>query len=219
MGFVIEEERRVPVSYQADVVVAGGGVAGVAAAVAASRDGARVLLIERFGQLGGMATGGLVTMHLGYGRFELGLNREIGEAVLGCGAGFIETSDEWVWIEDMGFSSKKRIVYDAEDMKYLLERMLLEAGVEVLYHTYIVDTVVEDGAVTGVVLESKSGRCVAQGRVVVDATGDGDVFLRAGVDYDVEEHPWGLPWATGSVASTWREPSASRGNTRRSTGR
>jgi ribulose 1,5-bisphosphate synthetase/thiazole synthase len=192
LGFVIEEERRVPVSYQADVVVAGGGVAGVAAAVAASRGGARVLLIERFGQLGGMATGGLVTVHLGYGRFELGLNREIGEAVLGCGAGFIETSDEWKWIDDLGFSSKKRIVYDAEDMKYLLEKMLLEAGVEILYHTYIVDTVVEDGAVTGVVLESKSGRCVAQGRVVVDATGDGDVFMRAGVEYNLEEHPWGV---------------------------
>ena len=82
MTFITETERKTPVISETDVIVAGGGVAGVAAALAASRNGAKVLLIERYGQLGGLATGGLVTLLLGYGRYECGINREIGEYLL-----------------------------------------------------------------------------------------------------------------------------------------
>jgi len=192
LDFWVEKEKKIPVEYRADVVVAGGGVAGVAAALTASRDGAKVLLIERFGQLGGQATGGLVTLQLGFGRLEFGLNKEIGEAIMEQGADIMETMDEWKWVEDMGFTSKKRILYDGEDMKYLLERMLVEGNVEILYHSYIVGTVVEEGTVKGVIIESKAGRSVALGKVVVDATGDGDVFANAGAEYETEEHPWGI---------------------------
>jgi hypothetical protein len=192
MEYHIEKEQKIPVEYRADVIVAGGGVAGVAAAISASRDGAKVLLIERYGQLGGQATGGLVTVHLGYGRLEFGLNKEIGEAILARGAGSIETMDNWDWVDDMGFTSKKRILYDGEDMKFLLERMLVEENVEILYHSYIVGTVIEENVVKGVIIESKAGRSVAEGKIVVDATGDGDVFVHAGAEYETEEHPWGI---------------------------
>jgi ribulose 1,5-bisphosphate synthetase/thiazole synthase len=192
MEYHIEKEQKIPVKYSADIIVAGGGVAGVAAAISASRDGAQVILIERYGQLGGQATGGLVTVHLGYGRLEFGLNKEIGQAILDRGAGSIETMDNWDWVDDMGFTSKQRILYDGEDMKFLLERMLVEENVEILYHSYIVGTVIEDNVVKGVIIESKAGRSVAEGKVVVDATGDGDVFVHAGAEYEVEEHPWGI---------------------------
>jgi hypothetical protein len=139
-----------------------------------------------------MATGGLVTMHLGYGRLEMGLNKEIGEAILRKDAGFVETKKSHEWVDDMGFTSTKRVIYDGEVMKYLLERMLIDSNVEILYHTYIVGTVVEKGVVKGVIIESKGGRSVALGRIVIDATGDGDVFAHAGVDFDTEEHPWGV---------------------------
>lgn len=192
MHFWVEKEKRIPVAHEADVIVAGGGVAGVAAAIAASQGGAKTLLIERFGHLGGMATGGLVTMHLGYGRFEFGLNKEIGEAILSRGAGFIETKERHEWIDDMGFTSTKRIVYDGEDMKYILERMLIDNNVEILYHTYIVGAVLEDAVVMGVIIESKAGRGVALGKVIIDATGDGDVIAYAGAKFETEEHPWGV---------------------------
>lgn len=192
MEYWIEKEQKIPVEYRADVIVAGGGVAGVAAAISAARDGVKVLLIERYGQLGGQATGGLVTVQLGFGRLEFGLNKEIGQAILDSGAGVMETRPEWEWVDDMGFISKKRILYDGEDMKFLLERMLVEEGVEILYHSYIVGTVVEENTVKGVIVESKAGRKVALGDVIVDATGDGDVFARAGAEHEVEEHPWGI---------------------------
>lgn len=192
MNYVIEKERKVPVSWRSDVIVAGGGVAGVAAAIAAARQGAKVLLIERYGQLGGMATGGLITVLLGYERYEFGLNKEIGEEILNQKAAVLEVQATREWVEDMGYTSIKRIKFDGEQMKYLLERMLVDEGVELLYHTYISKAIVEGGEVRGVILESKAGRQAALGKIVIDATGDGDVFATAGAQYETEEHPWGL---------------------------
>jgi len=193
MEYIIEKERKTPVKQKADIIVAGGGVAGVSAAIAASRMGASVLLIERYGQLGGMATGGLVTKHLGFGRLKFGLNKEIGERILSQGSGIILRKEgPWEWIEDMGFDSKESILYDGEDMKYLLERMLIENNVSFQYHSYIVGAVVEENLIKGVINEDKTGRNVATGKIIIDATGDGDVFASAGEEYEVEEHPWGL---------------------------
>ncbi len=193
MEYIVEKERKTPVKQKADIVVAGGGVAGISAAIAASRMGANVLLIERYGQLGGMATGGLVTKHLGFGRLKFGLNKEIGERILSQGSGIILRKEgPWKWIEDMGFDSKESILYDGEDMKYLLERILIENNVRFQYHSYIVGAVVEDSLIKGVIIEDKTGRNVATGKIIIDATGDGDVFASAGEEYEVEEHPWGL---------------------------
>ena len=193
MEYIVEKERRTPVKQYADIIVAGGGVAGVSAAIAASRIGANVLLIERYGQLGGMATGGLVTKHLGFGRLKFGLNKEIGERILSQGSGIILRKEgPWEWIEDMGFDSKESILYDGEDMKYLMERMLIKNKVSFQYHSYIVGAVVEDSLIKGVIIEDKTGRNVATGKIIIDATGDGDVFASAGEEYEVEEHPWGL---------------------------
>jgi hypothetical protein len=140
-----------------------------------------------------MATGGLVTKHLGYGRLKFGLNKEIGEKILEQKSGvIIRKEGPRKWIEDMGFDSIESILYDGEDMKFLLERMLIENAVTFQYHSYIVGAIVEENVVKGVIIEDKTGRNIALGKIIIDATGDGDVFASAGAEYEVEEHPWGL---------------------------
>ncbi|MFB0522593.1 MAG: FAD-dependent oxidoreductase [Candidatus Bathyarchaeia archaeon] len=192
MKFITEKERQTPITSETDVVVAGGGVAGVAAAVAAARKGAKVQLIERYGQLGGLATGGLVTLLLGYGRYEFGINREIGEYLLQRKLGAVESAGERVWLDGMGLTSLKRIRYDGEEMKFLLNKMVLKENIQLLFHSLIVDVIKEDDEVRGLILEGKSGRHAILGKIVIDATGDGDVLAGAGAEYVSETHPWGI---------------------------
>jgi hypothetical protein len=192
MEYIVEKERETPVISETDIIVAGGGVAGVAAALAASRNGAKVQLIERYGQLGGLATGGLVTLLLGYGRYESGINREIGEYLLQNHFGVVESAGKRVWLDGMGLTSLKRVKYDGEELKYLLNEMVLRENIELLFHSLIVDVVKEDGAVRGLILEGKSGRQAVLGKRVIDATGDGDVLARAGAKHVSEMHPWGV---------------------------
>ena len=195
MDFVVEKERKTPVLFKTDVIVAGGGMAGVSAALAAARKGANVLLIERYGQLGGLATGGLITSLLGYGRYPFGINREIGETLLRQEIGVIETSDKRTWIDGMGLTSLSKIKYDSEEMKYLLNEMVLKEKIELMFHSYIVDVVVDKTRINGLILEGKSGRQAVLSKVIIDATGDGDVFAMAGADYVAEKHPWGISLA------------------------
>jgi hypothetical protein len=179
-----------------DVVVAGGGTAGVVAALAAARDGARVLLIERGACLGGMLTTGNagITMCTKFsGRPEErirdqetlktnpkeiqivgGIVREITEKLLatGIGVGNEGTFGRYV------FTSP-------EDFKHLLLQMMAEAGVQLRLHTWIASVIREGNVIHGVIVESKSGRQVIPAGYFIDATGDGDVAARAGVPYTV----------------------------------
>jgi hypothetical protein len=190
--FITETERKTPIIAETDLIIAGGGVAGVAAAVAAARNGAEALLIERYGQLGGLATGGLVTLLLGYGRYECGINREIGEYLLHNNFGVIESAGERVWLDGMGLTSLKRIKYDGEEMKWLLNEMILQENIQLLFHSLIVDVIKEKNQVHGIILEGKSGRQAVLANRVIDATGDGDVLAGAGAQYVSEMHPWGV---------------------------
>ena len=192
MAFIVEQERKTPIIAETDLIVAGGGVAGITAAISAARNGVKVLLIERYGYLGGLATGGLVTLLLGYGRYEFGINREIGEYLLQNGLGVIESAGKRVWLEGMGLTSLKRIKYDGEEMILLLDNMIKKAQVDLLCHSLIVDVITEKNQVQGLILEGKSGRYAVIGKRVIDATGDGDVLARAGAEYVSEMHPWGI---------------------------
>jgi len=155
-----------------DVIVAGGGTAGVAAAVAAARNGADTVLIERYGFLGGAMTAGLVNPFM---TFYAG-NEQIIKGI------FQEIIDR---LKDMNGYDEKTKAFDNEAMKLVADQMVKEAGVKLLLHTYISDVLITKGnAVRGVEVHNKSGRQVVLGKVTVDATGDGDVAVMAGAPYE-----------------------------------
>jgi len=177
MRTITEPKREMPIIAEADVVVCGGGPGGLPAAIAAARHGAKVLLIERYGFLGGLATAGLVAPMLGHTASRSitpiveGLLRETVERMhnLGGAPSWQEACQEW------------GIRFNAEAFKYVADQMVQEAGVDLLLHTFVTDAIVEEGRITGLIIESKSGRQAVVGQVVIDATGDGDVAFRAGV--------------------------------------
>lgn len=186
MRYIIEEEKRLPVSADYDVVVAGGGIAGIAASLAAARQGARVLLLEREYLLGGLATLGLVTAYLplcdGNGhQVSFGIAEELLRLAIQYGADGI-SPDAWL---DENRLEDRRIQrfyakYNANMFALLSERLLLSSGVDVLYGTSVCGGKVDNGRVKALYIENKSGRSAVLLRAVIDATGDADVCNYAG---------------------------------------
>ncbi len=216
--FIIESEQRIPVYDETDVLVVGGGPAGVCAAVSAARQGAKVILMERYGYLGGMSTGGFVLLFdcLCDGKGNLvikGLVEEILERLRKVD-GLIEPKGE-----ELGSSKIKDIikwrrygatggedkvvrwspVIDPEMMKCVCNDMALEAGVKLLYHSWFSKAYVSDNQVKGAIFESKSGRQVVLAKTVIDCTGDGDVFYTAGEEYNTGNLPLGLVFRVANV--------------------
>ena len=164
-----EEARDVSVVEEADVLVAGAGPAGVAAAIAAARAGAEVRLLERAGCLGGTWTAGLLSWIIDSGN-KSGIVKEFVLRLEARGTG-----------TRFGGS----VAYEPEVMKIVLEEMCIEAGVRVQLHTLLVSAVCDaDGRLRWAVTESKSGRQAWAAEVFVDATGDGDLAARAGCSFD-----------------------------------
>jgi hypothetical protein len=180
MDYVREPERRIPVVADADVLVCGGGIAGVAAAVCAAREGAHVMLIERYGFFGGLATGSLV---ITTPPLNNGINNEIRAR--------LENRETYVPTKDPGDdpATESLIGYDPEILKYELMRMLREARVRVLLHTYIARSLYDGRLLTGVVIENKAGRQCVKAKMFVDATGDGDVAASANAPFEMAETP------------------------------
>jgi hypothetical protein len=204
-GTIVEPAREAPIYHRCDVLVVGGGPSGCAAAVSAARAGADVVLLERYNHLGGLSTGGLVIWidrmtdwsgrHVIRGFAEEVLDRMPPEGVAGPSPedwGSKDTAKTTYWGQRT--SAFHGIVswaptLDPERLKVLSQEMLLEAGVRLVFHSWAAVPIVEDGRVTGAVFESKAGRQALMAKVVVDATGDGDMFARAGAafDTDIEE--------------------------------
>lgn len=162
-----------------DVVVLGGGVSGCMAAFAAAKQGAKTLLVEQYGFLGGSLTnagvGPMMTFHAGNRQVVTGLPQELVErmaAKQGC-VGHIE--------DTTGYASTVT-PFDAEIMKLVLDEMAQEFGVDVLFHATLIDTTVENGTVHSIKVQTRSGALELQGLVFVDATGDGALAFSAGAD-------------------------------------
>jgi hypothetical protein len=161
-----------------DIVVIGGGPAGLAAAWASAKLGADVLLIERYGFPGGMATNGLVGGILGHYLSE----KE--PAVSGFLKFLIEKTHKLGGCERWEDAYKKGdIPFDSEILKISSEELLLEAKVEFLYHSFVFDAKVEDGEVREIEVANKSGKMKIKGKVFIDATGDADVAYYSGSGY------------------------------------
>jgi hypothetical protein len=174
---VHEPARDVTVAAEVDVLVAGGGPAGVCAAVAAARAGARTLLVERDGFAGGMWTAGLVLTLAGYNSWLRPYRRCVagvpGEWLARAAAlGGAEDNESWV------------LNSDPETLKLVADQMLEESGARVLYHSWVATPIVRDGRVAGAFVENVSGRSAVLASVTVDATGNGDVLSRAGVAWE-----------------------------------
>jgi 2-polyprenyl-6-methoxyphenol hydroxylase-like FAD-dependent oxidoreductase len=209
--FIQEPPRSTLVKAETEVLVIGGGSAGVAAAVAAARNGAEVILVERLGYLGGLATGGLIILLLtlddGRGRQVIGgLCQEVTDRVAKRGAVYFPPKSEWGSEDEALVRRDQRwglvwghgphrvrysVAYDPEEFKFALNQMVEEAKVKLLLHAYACDAIVENNRVTGVTFQSKSGRFAILAQVVIDASGDGDIFTSAGAAYESEEV---LPW-------------------------
>ncbi len=178
MNTIHEPARETPVIAQADVVVVGGGPGGLPAAIAAARRGADVLLIERYGFLGGLATAGLVAPILGHTA-----SRSSTPIVAGLLREFTERMHALdgapTWEESL---RERSIRFDAEAFKRVADEMVQESGVRLLLHTLAVEAVVEGDQITAVIVESKAGRRAVRGNVFVDATGDADLAFRAGAE-------------------------------------
>lgn len=169
---IAEPARDIPVLLEADVVVVGGGTTGPVAAIAAARRGKRVVLIERFGSLGGILTLGLNTKPSG--ALLGGLPLEIWKLARSVGG----AGDDYVALSKTG-EMKIASPCDPEIMKILLTRLCVDAGVQILFETFVSNPIVEDGAITGVVVESKGGRQFVGAKVVIDCSADADMAAKA----------------------------------------
>jgi hypothetical protein len=163
--------RTLPVLAEADVLIVGSGPAGLAAAIAASREGASTILVERFGCFGGNIT------QVGVEGFAW-YRHEGTTDVEGIGIEFERRAKE------MGAThpepQSKSEALDAEMFKVVADRFAEEAGVTPFLHCYAVDAVADGKRLRGVLTESKSGRTVILAKCVIDATGDADIAFRAG---------------------------------------
>ena len=190
--FVTEPERQIPVLAETDVLVIGGGPAGTAAAIAASRTGAETYLVERYNHLGGLWTGGLVLPLLSTHAIDKQKNRK--QVIFGIGGEMAKR------LKDLGMSINEiNPVVDPEAAKYVLEEMIREAGVKMLYHTWGTNVIMDGNTIKGVFVESKSGRLAVLAKIVIDCTGDGDIFHLAGDNYDVMNYAIGLVHRLGNV--------------------
>jgi hypothetical protein len=198
----------VDVIRECDVVVVGGGPGGIGAAVSAARNGADTILIERYGYLGGMGTGGLVTIIPCLSDFSGtmqigGINQEWIERLTLKEAEFHPPEEIWgatdrrlisYWNDRSFFTVREgHIVYasiiDAEISKCILNDMVNEAKVKSYLHSWGTMPIMDGNRATGVVFESKSGRQAIMAKVVIDATGDGDLLPAARAAFEVDIDP------------------------------
>lgn len=203
MKTVIEKQKTLEVKREYDVVVAGGGIAGVAAAVSAKRGGAKkVLLIEREFALGGLATLGLVTYYLpiddGHGRqVSYGITEELMK--LSIKYGTEEEKRGYPWWHGGSREEKENVRYEtrfnANVFAVILTKFVKDEGVDILFGTTVCDTLVENDKITHLIVENKSGRYAIGAKTVVDCTGDADVCARAGEDTVVNTE--------GNIVSYW----------------
>ncbi|MDD5288515.1 MAG: FAD-dependent oxidoreductase [Dehalococcoidales bacterium] len=186
MASIIEAKRETPVFYNADVIVVGGGPAGIGAALASARNGAKTILIEQFGSLGGMQTQSMSSaFSLIDPELHGGIIRDITDRMR-KGGGI--KSDSSAKTRQLGFTL---MALDMEYYKYLLDIMMQESGVKLLYHTFGVGAIKEKNTLKGVLIECLQGRFAVMGKVIVDTTGNADIAWKSGAPCMDDGHPRG----------------------------
>lgn len=169
---MLTENNTLPFAADCGVLICGGGTAGVVAAITAARAGADVLVVEQLGQLGGTQSAAWVTPMMPNKILQENLTHGLNDEILHRAVQYdpppTDKSGDLLW-------------FNPVTLTLVLDDLLLEAGGRVLYHTWISDSLVENGVMTGIIIENKSGRQRLTARVTIDCTGDADVAFRAGV--------------------------------------
>lgn len=208
---ITEPQQSLPIRAECDVLVVGGGPAGISAAIAASRNGAETVLVERYGGLGGLATGGLIILLLslddGTGEQVIaGQCQELVDRLDARGSIIYPKQDEWgnqdadlvarynqwglIWGRNPSVV-RYSVAYDPEEFRFVVNEMVLGAGVKLLFHAWGARAIMDNDRIDAVAIESKSGREAIRANIVIDASGDGDIFVSAGVPFESEKvHPW-----------------------------
>lgn len=186
----ISETLKTNVVNEYDIAVCGGGFAGISAALAAARQGKRVVLFERQYMLGGLGTAGLVTIYLplcdGYGhQISFGIAEELLRLSIKHGA---EDRYPENWLDGVGTKTDKdkrfEVQYNPQLFAILAEKLLTDSGVDILYGTYAVGVTKNIDKIEHIITENKSGRVAYKISSVVDATGDCDIANFAGAPTD-----------------------------------
>ena len=175
---MVVPESRIPVLAETDVLVCGGGTAGIAAAVAAARGGAEVILVERWPFVGGMATAALVAGWHRSDREKMVIYGLVEEAAQRA------EKHAWIWKDPQYPHAHETHWFDPEGMKVIYHQMMDEAGVRTFCYTAAGDPLMEAGRIQGVCVDTKQGRRAIRAKIVIDATGDGDVAAKAGLPFD-----------------------------------
>ncbi len=199
--------NRLPVFGEVDVLVAGGGPAGLSAGFAAARRGFKTLIAEQFNCLGGVATAG------GHGHICLFSAWADDTRVVG---GILWEAARRVARAGYGICDNSNADFEIEGMKLVLEQMAAECGAGLLYHTFCAEALMEGGKAAGAVVQNKTGRGVIKAKRVIDCTGDGDLAASAGCSYDYGDEesgacqPMTLMFTIGGV--DWEKVRRFRGN-------
>lgn len=200
---MINEALNTKITESCDVLVCGGGFAGISAALAAARQGKKTILLEREYILGGLGTAGLVTMYLplcdGMGRqVSFGIAEELLKLSISMGAE-AQYPENWLDSEDKAFRTEKNkrfeVRYNPSLFAILAEQLLLKENVKILYGTYAVAADKTDDKINAVITESKSGRQAIKVGSVVDATGDCDIAFFTGAPTDT--------FKQGNILAAW----------------
>ncbi len=197
----INEKLQTEIKYNCDVLVCGGGFAGISAALAAARQGKNVILLEKLYILGGLGTSGLITIYLplcdGMGhQVSFGIAEELLKLSIKHG---YEDKYPANWLDGTGERNEKspryEVQYNPNIFAIEAERLLLREGVKILYGTHAVAAHVADGKIDAVITESKSGRQAIKVKSVVDATGDCDIAVFSGAETKINSQ--------GNVLAAW----------------
>lgn len=167
MNYYMEAPKKIPIKDEVDVLIIGGGPSGFSAAVNAARNGVKTMLIEQSGTMGGVATSGLMSHWTG--GIQGGFYEEILEHSHEC----TNCGEDWLL---------HRII-NPEKLKTVMLDMLYEAGVIYQLYTFACEAMMDGNKIVGVITESKSGREVILAKMVIDASGDGDIAAKAGVPF------------------------------------
>jgi len=197
--------KEIQIFGRYDLAVCGGGFTGFAAALAAARRGLNVILIEKGSCIGGVGTAGLVNDILGQRRHVNGkLVNSVGGIYSELENKLLESSHAvdsckldpslhpHGWLPFLATG----LIFDNEYMKTLLESMLREAGVQLLYYTHIVDVIKDNDRINGIVIHNKDGLSAVEAKLFADTTGDGDICSYAGVPFELGDEEGGLAAAS-----------------------
>lgn len=198
---MIKETINTPVTKECDVLVCGGGFAGISASLAAVRQGKKVILLEKNFMLGGLATSGIVTIYLplcdGLGRqVSFGIAEELFRLSINMGA---EDKYPENWLDGIGSKTENdnrfEVQFNPQLFAIITEQLLLKEGVEILYGTYAVATNVINNRINAVIIENKGGRQAIKSSTVIDATGDCDIAHFCGAPCEI--------FKQGNVLAAW----------------